>query len=307
MSLQRLHNFLKDNFHDVKDYWIENKMIKYIRVISRKNGCVYFVRLNDQHVKILEDQEYYQKSNFYYLEKSFEEQENLDYLYDIFLRAFPEYNYKYLLFNGYYLMQEKNTIYQIKNLSNTDYFGFYLFLDIEWFFENVYIVNYEIEKIMIDIQSKLEKMYLGFLPNYTNFCNNDEYNQKVDSVWNYYQSHFKDYDNTRHLYLDICILENNTINDIDFNEKISDSDDLNVKQVLYRQFQKKKLADKLDQIIHLKSKTLDKILFHYCITWKIILKFLVLISKFTKLQSDFFTMIHELENIVPRNRITYFS
>jgi hypothetical protein len=293
---------MKENSHDVKDFYVLDKKVRFVRVISRKNGNIYFVRCNNHDIRILEDCEYFQKSNIFYLEKYHSELEDLEYLYDVFLRAFPEYHFKYILFNGYFMMQEKNLIFQIKNLSSSDYFGFYLYLDIEWFFENIYIVSHEIEKIMNDVQSKVEKMYFGFLPHYNSFCQSPDYREKVESVWEFYNEHVIQYDKCRKLYLDICGYENDRINDFDFNEKISDSDDLNMQQIIHRQYQKKKLTDKLNQTIHLKIKTLEKIIFHYCMYWKIILQFLILISKFTKLQGDFFTMINNLENIITKKK-----
>jgi hypothetical protein len=308
MSLLRLHSFLKENSHDIKDYWIMEGVIKFVRVVSRKNGHIYFVRLSELKIKVPEDHpDIFEKSNFYYMEKSHHEHhESLDTLYDVFLCAFPEYNYRYLLFKGYYMMQEKDMCYQIRNMSDTDYFGFYLFLDIEWFFENTYIVSHEIEKIMTDIQTKTEKMYQGFLPSYHNFCGEKDIT-KVNHVWDYYLENQKEFRKCTLLYKSICDAENSTIHDIEFNEKISDSDDLQFKEVVRRGYQKKALGEKLDKILHLKSKSMERMIFYHCIEWKILLKFLVLISKFTKLQSDFHNMVYELESVVPKSRITYFS
>lgn len=298
MSLYKLNSFLKENSHDVLDYWIHNEKIKYVRVISRKNGFIFFIKLSEYKIKVSNPNDF-EKSNFYYLEETDNDLENLNILYDVFLCAFPEYKYKYLLFEGYYLMQEKDVCFQIKNMSNLHHFGFYLFLEIEWFYENVYIISHEIEKIILDIQSKSEKMYLGFVPNYKNFCNSNDIH-KITNVWDYYQKNVITIQKAKELYLNICKSENNTIHDIDFNEKITDSDDLMFQETVRRSFQKKVLNDRLNKFIHLKNQIIQKLLFYHCIQWKIILKFLVLISKFTKLQSDFHNLVYDLESIIPK-------
>ena len=241
-------------------------------------------------------------SNFYFLETSEKEHENLNVLYDVFLCAFPEYKYKYLLFDGYYLMQEKDLCYQIKNMSNIQHFGFYLFLDIEWFYENVHIINHEIEKIMLDIQLKTEKMYMGFVPNYKNFCNGTDI-FKISNVWDYYQKNCSTIARAKELYLNVCKSENNTIHDIDFNEKITDSDDLMFQETVRRSFQKKVLSERLNKLVHIKNQIITRLLFYHCIQWKILLKFLVLISRFTKLQSDFHNLVFDLESIIPKTKI----
>jgi len=303
MSLYRLHSFLKENSHDILDYWINDSIIHYVRVVSRKNGLLYFIKVVEHQIHVPEDRPHVlEKSNFFFLEKDFGDHDVLDTLYDVFLRAFPEYKYRYILCNGYYLLQEKDICFQIKNMSNLDHFGFYLFVDIEWFYENIYIVNHEIEKILTDIQSKIENMYMGFLPNYQNFCQTLE-SAKISSIWEYYKQTLQQLQNCRELYLKSVSLENSTIHDIEFNEKISNSDDLTFNETVRRGHQKKVLAEKLDQTIHLKYKTMQKALFLHCIVWKILLKYLLLISKFTKLQSDFKVLVLDFETILPKSKL----
>jgi hypothetical protein len=303
MSLYRLHSFLKENSHDILDYWIHDSYIYYVRVVSRKNGLLYFIKVSEHKIEVPVDKpSALEKSSFFFLELDHDDHEILDTLYDVFLRAFPEYNYKYIICNGYYLLQEKELCFQIKNISNLDHFGFYLFVDIEWFYENIYIVNHEIEKILLDIQHKVEKMYLGFLPNYQNFCQSGEI-MKMNAIWEYYQQILREMSTCKELYLKIVGTENKTIHDIEFNEKISNSDDLTFNETVRRGHQKKIFSEKLDQCVHLKHKTMQKALYLHCMVWKILLKYLLLISKFTKLQSDFQILVADFESIIPKNRL----
>lgn len=301
MSLYRLHSFLKENSHDILDYWIHKSLIYYVRVISRKNGFLYFIKVSEHQIQIPEDENPHtlEKSNFYFLEKDEHDHETLDTLYDVFLRAFPEYNYRYIICNGYYLLQEKDLCFQIKNMSNLDHFGFYLFVDMDWFYENIYIVNHEIEKTCLDIQHRVEKMYHGFIPNYQNFCQSSEIS-KINAIWDYYRQILGQISVCKELYLKIVAIENTTIHDIEFNEKISDSDDLTFNETVRRGHQKKVLSEKLDKCVHLKQKTIQKALYLHCLMWKILLKYLLLISKFTKLQSDFQMLVLDFESIIPK-------
>lgn len=302
MSLYKLHSFLKENSQDIMDYWICDDLIKYVRVISRKNSTIFFVKISEYKIKSTTQFENLEKSNFYFLEESYKDHKNLNILYDVFLCAFPEYKYKYLLFDGYYFMQEKDVSFHIKNMSNTQHFGFYLFVDLEWFYENIYTLNHEIEKIMIDIQIKIETMYGGFLPNYKNFCNSNDV-EKILNVWNYYRKNEAVFKNAKELYLNVCKSENKTIHDIDFNEKISDSDDLMFQETVRRSHQKKILNERLNKFIHLKNQLIQKLLFYHCIQWKILLKFMILISRFTKLESQFHELVYDLESIIPKTKI----
>lgn len=303
MSLYRLQNFLKENAHDVIDYWVQDSMVKYVRVISRKNGFIFFVRLGTLKVSMPNHKELdLSKTNFYILEPDHEDHESLDILYDVFLCAFPEHQYKYLLFEGYYLLQEKDVCFQIKNLSDTQYFGFYLMLDIEWFYENIFIINHEIEKRYLDIQTKIEKMYLGFIPQYETFQQHTDVH-KMDHVFQEYKKYMKWMEKCKELFLKVCKNENKTIHDIQYNEKIFDSDDLMFHETVKRSFQKKKLNEQLDQYLHLRKQCIDKIIFYHCILWKVLIRFLVLMTKFTKLQSEFHAMVHEIEHLLPKNHL----
>ena len=154
---------------------------------------------------------------------------------------------------------------------------------------------------MNNIQIKIETMYRGFLPNYCNFCNNKDI-QKITNVWDYYRQNYTTYQSATRLYLDICGSENRTIHDIEFNEKISNSDDLMFQETVRRSHQKKILSDRLDRLIHLKTEVIKKLLFHHCIQWKILLKFMILISRFTKLESNFHSLVHDLELTIPKQK-----
>jgi len=301
MSLYKLHSFLRENSQDVMDYWIDDDIIRYVRIVSRKNGFIFFVKLSDYKIKFTNTIEQLEKPNFFFIEASHKEHENLNHLYDVFLCAFPEHQYRYLLFDGYFMMQEKDICFHIKNMSNTNHFGFYLFIELEWFYENIYTLNHEIEKTMNNIQIKIETMYRGFLPNYCNFCNNKDI-QKITNVWDYYRQNYMTYQSATRLYLDICGSENRTIHDIEFNEKISNSDDLMFQETVRRSHQKKILSDRLDRLIHLKTEVIKKLLFHHCIQWKILLKFMILISRFTKLESNFHSLVHDLELTIPKQK-----
>lgn len=305
MSLYRLHQFLKENSQDVLDYWIYESRVYFARVMSCKNGNLYFIKVASQNILIPKDYEkdHLEKSNFYFMEKHHEDDlDDLIVLYDVFLCAFPEYNYKYILFQGYHIMQERDICFQIRNMSNLDNFGFYLLLDIEWFFENVYVVSHETEKIMSDVQSRVEKMYMGFLPNYQSFCSSTD-SSRITHVWEYYAQMSRQNAQCRELYIKLVAEEIKTIHDINFNEKISSSDDLTFQETVRRGHQKKVLSERLEECQSLKQKTMLKSVFLHCQVWKILLKYLLLISRFTKLQSDFQNLVFDFESLVPKTRL----
>lgn len=300
MSLYRLHNFLKDNSHDVLDYWFKQSKMYFVRVISRINGSIYFIKVISQNIKMPEmNGESFEISKKYYIIDDYEEEspEQLSILYDVFICALPEYKYRYLLMNGYYIMQEKNICFQIQNMSNREHFGFFLYMEIEWFYENVYIVSDEINKTMYDIQEKINKLYNQFIPKYKTFCV-QEYN--IENIWDYYKNNVINIEKSKELYINLIKTENTTIHDIEYNNKISDSDDLTFQETVRRNYQNKILNEKLEQCIHLKEKVIEKNLYYHCTIWKILLKFLVMNSKFTKLQSELLQCITDFIDIMPK-------
>jgi hypothetical protein len=291
MSLLRLHSYLKQNSHDVLDYWILREKIRYVRVISRKNGYVYMIRVDQIDIEAPPQTDVLEKSTFYFLEESHKPRPSLDGLMTVMGGAG-------CVIEGYYVCFREGEVFQIRNMSDTENLGFFLLVDMTKFYDNVYVINHEIEKKYKEILQKTRDDYADFLPAYRAFTTTEN-THKVSRVWECFEKDEKLSDEVVGLYLRVCSSENRTIHDIDFYDTITEAEDLTLQETVRRTQMKRSLVHKLDRLATLKNKILEKVLFYHCARWKIILRVRVMISRFTRLKKEFHGMVYELETVVP--------
>jgi hypothetical protein len=273
MSILQVQTFLKNNHHDILDYYIENKYIKYIKIISRSTGFIFFLNVYNYNIKFEENIDM-NKYNFYFIEKTYNIDDFIFQLYQDFTNLFPEIYSKYLFVYGCYLYFDSENVYQIKNLSNSSDLTVFLYYDIEWLYENNYTIAHEVEKLYHNIEHKLNKKYE--LLN-ENFLMNTSIHSTFISFKNRITKYRNDYYHIIKLYLKMCLYETKFTQLIDEIEKKKISEN-SINEALDHSRKKKLYLEKLNQLQILYLKIYDKISFYHFIYWKYQLKFLLYIS-----------------------------
>lgn len=300
-SLLRISNLLNENGHEIVDIWIRNNNIEYIRVISREKGHLFFLKVDTYELEYNEN--ICQSSSIYYLEDIYtsSENDNLLELKNICEKAFIDVKNRYLLQNGCYIYNGEN-IYHVKNLPISDRKGLYVMIPLEWFYENRFVITFDIEKLLTKLYNKFNIMIEQFIPTIEKFSNFIEIDI-IKKIQNYYNELNKKKLEHIDLYIKICKGESETIQDINYNDKLSHNSDITFQDTIRRTHQNKILHDKLDKYIILRKKIESKILFYYQEIWQIIIKIIYIIYKFTIVIKEFKSLILEIETILPISNI----
>jgi len=305
MSIHRLNSFIKENFHDVIDYWIERQKVRYVRVISRKTGRLFMLRVADFNIEYdvsADNRDPFMKTQVLHLEAVREDDDipaTLYKLYDTFLGAFPEHRHRFVLHQSDYFIETRTTVFRIANYPSDAYYNFYLHIDLEWFYENLYIVNHEIERSMTGIEHKSTKMYTGFIPMYTNVIRSVEKDlSSIQSTWTYYEEQIHLLSRTTKFFISICNTEYEYQNELlEMNNMRAES--LSFHDTIRRSHRRKILHEKMTKLRALHIATIDKIIFYQSIKNNILLHFLYFISDITLLLAKFHSHFLELENLIP--------
>jgi len=302
MSIYRLNTFIKENNHDVIDYWVERSLIRYVRVVSRKTGHLYMVKVAGYNISFGEDRDPLMKTECFYLETldaNDSVPDNLGKLYDTFLSAYPEHRYRFVLHQCNYFMESRESIFRVCNMPSNGFYNVHLFVELEWFYENLYVVNHEIDRNLTSIFTKAKKVYDGFLPTYSNFVRNaDKDISLVQTTWAYFIEQSQLLEKSRKFFVSLCATE--TTHSAELNELGNiRAEALSFQDTVRRSYTRKSLHEKLSKLRGLHVGTLEKMVYFQSLQNNLLLHFLFFLTEITVLLTKFHTHFIELENLVP--------
>lgn len=301
MSLQKVQLFLKDHNQDVMDFWVCQNIVIYIRTINRNNGIISFIKTARFDISVDDDTS--STNKIYYMSKVMEDEEDysekLILLYDTFIKVFPENKKFFILQSENFIMENRHLIYRLNNISNESYNTIHWGIGLDWFHDNLNMVEHEINRLHFSTIGKTEKMYQSFIENYSNFINKSEHDLKViHRIWRYYDTQNQKFSKGKKLYLDIAKKENNlkqTYLELDS----LNGGNFNFNESLRKSHEKKKLRIKLNNLINLRQKTMKEITIYWNLSYHILVSFLYFISEITVTLSKFHGLFIELDSIVP--------
>jgi hypothetical protein len=305
MSLPKLQIFLKDHNHDIIDFWICENRVVYVRSINRNTGILVFIKT--WKFDITFEQDVSSTYKVFHLSKVLENEEDysekLILLYDSFIKIFPENRKHFILQCSNFLIENRHCIYRLNSFSNDTYNTIHWGIDLDWFYDNLNMVDHEVNRLHFSTISKMEKMYESFIDNYSNFIKKSEQDIKViHRVWSFYKEQNGQFCRGRSLYLNIAKKEN------DIKQTYLELDSLNggsfnFNESLRKSHQKKALRAKLNNLMQLRYKTTKEIALHWNLSYHILISFLYFISEITITLSKFHGLFIELDNIVPPRTI----
>ena len=305
MSLSKLQVFLKDHNHDIIDFWICENRVVYVRSINRNTGILVFIKTWKFDISF--EQDVSSTYKVFHLSKVLENEEDysekLIVLYDSFIKIFPENRKHFILQCSNFLIENRHCIYRLNSFSNDSYNTIHWGIELDWFYDNLNMVDHEVNRLHFSTISKMEKMYESFIDNYSNFIKKSEQDIKViHRVWNFYKEQNAKFCKGRSLYLSIAKKENN------IKQTYLELDSLtggsfNFNESLRKSHQKKALRTKLNNLMQLRYRTMREIAVHWNLSYHILISFLYFISEITITLSKFHGLFIELDNIVPPRSI----
>lgn len=148
-SLFRLNSFLKDQGHDIVDYWIHTDYVRYVRVLSIKSGQIYMINLKKYNIRPGDEDSYHelQRTCHYYLEEDTEYPQELTKIHSYFQQLYKK-RPSDLIFQFSNYVFENNQGFRVRNQPSSKYYQVFFIIDIEWFYENTQIISHEIKRIL---------------------------------------------------------------------------------------------------------------------------------------------------------------
>jgi len=293
MSLSQIQTFIKNNNHEILDIFIENKIIKYIKIISRKIGLPYFLNVFNYNIPF-ENNIDISKYNFYFIEKNQNDNDFISNLYEYFINLFPELYSKFLIIHSSHIFFNSNSNYDIKNLSHSNDLTLFLYFDIDMFYENSHIIAHEVEKLYLNLFNKILKHYDYLI---SNFICNDNLKYIINNLHLKINNINTNYNNSIKLYIKMCEADDNFNKLINESESITSEDTF--KDSIEKSQKKKIYMEKLNQLKILFVKIFDKLNEYHYLYWKFQLKLIYFISNLIKYFAsinNIYTEINDLLN-----------
>lgn len=304
MSIHRLNSFIKENSHDIVDYWIYHSVIQYVRIISRKSGRMYMVKVASYNIPIGDDRETLRKTPVFYIE-NVDDTDNVypdvQRIFDTFLSAFPEHRDRFVIHFSHFFMDGRHSIRRISNYPTDGYYNMYLFIELEWFYENLYIVTHEMDRAFTNIHFKCKKIYDGFLPMYSNMIRRaDKDIECVQRVWMYHMQQKQSLEKCQTFFVQVCRSENEYHEQLNQLNQIR-AEELSFQETVQRSHKRKILQEKLVKLRPLHASTLERLVSHHCLHNHIMLRFLFFLADITLLLTKFHSHFLQLETLIPKN------
>jgi hypothetical protein len=298
MSLHRLAIFLRDNFNEIIDYWIWNNKLWYVRIISKQSGIIYMVKVDeyDLHIDSIKT---FEKTKCFYMEREHHDEnipETLVQLYEQCISTFPDQKNRILLHYSDYMLESRDTIYRIMNSCMNERIQMHFYVTIEWFYENIYIVHHEFEKIYENMFHHIHKSYKIFLEKFNDMIRYDS--NSIHVGWSSIQEYNVLLKKSRSYFVQICGFEDDCHRSLHTLLTVTSRDEpyFGFRETVKRSYEKKQLQEKVQLVESIKKKMIEKIVFVYQQKNHYIFSIFLYISRMNLLLTSIQTHIIDFEN-----------
>lgn len=292
-SLQKLITFFKENHHDVVDYWYIENRIKWIKIISRKGGEIYFVNVYSFKFFIEESEELIERKARFKLIESVANN-SFDYLW----KQFQNNKNRFIFIRGNEISESENSFYTATNLPKISNLYFYLIIELEWFYENLFIVNSEIQRCYDDIFGHVRQNVKDLLMTTKSFLRDDsELNQAVSKLLIKSEKSRDINTKSRDLYKKVCKDETDYHIQIFKMDNAIDPNNMTFKASVERQYHRKKIFEKIEQLEIIKSALVQKINYSFIMKWNFYLQLMIITNNISQLIESIMTIIMDASNI----------
>lgn len=297
-SLFRLNSFLKDQGHDIVDYWIHDNSLRYVRVLSVKSGQIYMINLKKYNIRSGDEDSYQelQRTCHYYLEDDSEYPKELEKINSYFQQLYKK-KISDLVFQFSNFLFENHHTFRVRNQPSSKYYQVFFMIDIEWFYENTQTISHEIERIWDDYIHPLDTLYQRL----TSICT-VTFPISTDKMKWIHHGH-DELSKKRQKWREACVFYS-TLSErhLQIRKKLLDlqtgiiSHHYNFNDTIKRSHQKQKLQKYMEEIIGLKKQLMDKLIclqksyFHtFCLYTNACMQLLTLLVQIQ-------TFLYECEN-----------
>lgn len=290
-SLQKLITFFKENLHDVVDYWYLENRIKWIKIISRKGGEIYLINVYSYKLGIEESEEYIGRKNKFRLVET-NPQANFKGLW----KHFHNDKNRLVLIHGNEISESENCFYSATNLPTMNHVCFYLIIELEWFYENVFVVSHEINRCYGEVLSKVHKSVQNLLNTSKSFLKDDtQLNKAVAKLLMKSATFKKNNLQSKELFQRVCRDETDAHVRLFRLDNAIDPNNMTFKASVERQYNRKKIVEKIEKLEVIGSSLVQQINYTFVMEWNYLLQVLQITNDITRLMESILFIILEAE------------
>lgn len=294
--LERLQRYLNDNNNEILDYYSKNGSIIFIRTINVNTGIISMIEVNDFNIS----DNIYLNGISLVKKLSLVENDEEDYpekiitYYDKIRNLFPEHNNFLVIQIDNFIIRDRETIYKILDTNSIRVQNFYWKYNLEWFYENINNVEYEIHKYDNNFKAKILSML-------KTIENNQFIERKLlQNLEDYYKECFGKGEKYKDLYISMNKTEKK------YKLELFNLDKLNIisnfSDSLRNQHKKATIKGKIQEIFKLREKVIKEYNLWNSNLNKIILEIIYFVTEITIIMSRLNSLIVSIEEKIPKKK-----
>lgn len=294
MSLHKLVTFLKEHQHEILDYWILDQQIKWVKVVSKRSGEMYMINVFGFRLTSDSVQEIPNKTNQYIMQDCLPEDDTVACIF----QNLKNFENKFVVLHGNEVYESQTSVYRATNLPKISHLSLYMMIDLEWFYDNAYVVSHEVQRSYQEIVMQTEEFVQKTTKNVSSFIRDERpiYNC-VANLLKKYEKQKTSLGQCKDLFIRICKDESQTNIAL---YKVDDSihpGDMTFKGAVHRQYLRKKLVDKADRLDHLKIGSMVNMNYYFNLKWNYLLQLLVFCLRINLLMEKILTAVFSMEKL----------
>ena len=292
-SLQKLTVFLKENNHDILDYWVFEDRIKWIKVISRRGGEIYFVNVSSYGISLTNSNDPLVKRNFYTLiEKPVPQ-------HLAHAKTFASvFHARHLVFFGNEICETESIWYTAQNVPRANTMSIFSVIELDWFYDNSFVVSHEVcRTLTLFNQEGNEFIHRHLLEIYSFLKDHSTLQKNMARLAQQKKIYEDQHTKCQNLYTSICKLKTDTYSQLLKLDDTIHPDDMTFRSAVHRQYLRKKLNDKIDKLEQIQSDTLANVSLYLGLKWNSLLQMIHLVSSIRCHIQSIYTMVQDASTL----------
>ena len=279
VCLQKLILFLNENRHDIIDFYILEEYVKWLKIVSRRDGEIYMLNVMSFRIKVEDTRnvlDHRQKFVLYETEASSGAKER-------YKTIIGGESHRFVFMHGNHIGESLDTWYSAQNVPKTNNYCLYMVIDLEWFYENVYIVSSEVHQQQNLLEVRCARYIRDTITSISAFVRDERYVIKgIMVLLTKYESMVKDLNEGKQIFSKISGSLQHTLSKMKQIDELH-ADDISFKSVAHRQYYRKKLLDKKEQLVRLKSAAIHHLSFYNSKKWNYLVQSVVIARQISSL------------------------
>lgn len=289
-SLAKLTVFLKENNHDIIDYWILEDKIKWIKIISRRGGEIYFVNVYSYNIPFEEFNDPLVRRNFFILTEKQTNHHTPH--FKIFSEIFKD---RVILFFGNEICESESLWFSAQNVPRTENISLFIIIDLDWFYDNSFVVSHEVHRNIVSLDYENHTFIQKTLSEIATFMKDQNMlKNRVSDLLQKKNTQEQTYEKCKKLYISISKSKTETYSQL---IKLDDNihpDDMTFKSAVHRQYLRKKLHDKMEKLENIQADTLANLSLCYGLKWNYLLQTVYIISSIRQHVQTIYTLCMQM-------------